>query len=208
MKRVEVIMLYLAIGLGISGPAFAKSLKDYFIDVTTMRATFHQTVLDSGNQPLQESEGTIAIRRPQKFNLEYTEPYHQLYVADGENIWAYDDDLEQVTVKKQNALLQNSPALILTNPENLEENYVVAELAKENGLVRFSLKPRGGQGDFEHLILSFKGNRIRLMEIHDNFGQVTFLRFDKVQLNPLLDESVFKFTPPEGVDVIRADEAL
>ena len=102
----------------------------------------------------------------------------------------------------------NSPALVLTNPEQLEHNYVVTELESKHDLVRFKLVPKGEQGNFESLMLSFKGNRIHVMEIHDNFGQVTFLKFSNVQLNPLLKNELFVFTPPDGVDVINADDTL
>lgn len=206
-KRLTLGAAMLFISVFASG-APAASLQSYFKDVTSLRASFQQTVLDSANVPLQESEGTIAILRPKKFNLEYTKPYHQLYVADGDHIWSYDDDLEQVTVKKQDNLLQNSPALVLSNPEQLEHNYVVTELESKHDLVRFKLVPKGEQGNFESLMLSFKGNRIHVMEIHDNFGQVTFLKFSNVQLNPLLKNELFVFTPPDGVDVINADETL
>ena len=200
--------LGLALFFLVTFPVFAGELSDYFDKVETLRTNFTQQVIEKGREKTQKSNGVLAIRKPNKFFLEYKKPYKQVYIADGENIWSYDEDLEQVTVKKQEGLLQNTPALILTNPGSLESDYVVQKEEGKEQLSRFNLKPKSTNSNFERLVLQFVGNRLDAMEMHDSFGQVTHLQFRKLQLNPILDNNTFVFKTPEGVDVIRADEKL
>ena len=198
-------LLLLPLLAGAADPA--DTVRAWFDGVDTLRARFTQRVYDSGGILLRETRGELAIARPDRFRLEYTAPYRQLYVADGERLWAYDEDLEQVTVHPQADRLRESPALILADPARLTRAYTVRALPGEGGLRRFELTPRGGSGDVEKIILAFDEHLLRAMEIHDSFGQRTLLRFERLQINPLLDDRQFTFTPPPGVDVIGADGA-
>ncbi len=192
--------------LGVAG-ATPASLTDYFHGITTLRAHFTQEVRGTVSDRVQRTEGILAIYRPDRFYLEYTEPYRQLYVADGKTLWAYDEDLEQVTVHRQQGMLQNTPALILTQPEKLAASYTIVR-REGDGKVVFELTPRDPNSQFELISIGFRGKQLVLMELRDALGQTTVLRFSRLQLNPLIDEARFRFTPPEGVDLIRADESF
>ena len=205
---MKATLLSLLLISTLSSPVFAGELADYFDKVETLRANFSQRVIENGKARPQQSSGVLTIQKPDRFLLEYKKPFRQLYIADGENIWSYDEDLEQAIVKKQAGLLQNTPALILTNPKALESDYIVQKELGKDELARFNLKPKSASSNFETLVLQFNGNRLDTMEMHDSFGQVTFLQFSRLQLNPILDENTFNFAAPEGVDVIRADEKL
>ena len=183
---------------------FANPVADYFKNVDTLQARFTQVLFDAAEIPTEQSKGTITVQHPDRFHLEYTEPYHQIYVADGQRLWAYDEDLEQVTVKKQAGMLANSPAMLLSNPQGLTDNYTVTKLAGA-GPDRFELTPKRADSHFERLVLSFADGKLRYMELHDSFGQMTRLEFDQVKKNPLVDSALFRFKPPPNVDIITDD---
>jgi outer membrane lipoprotein carrier protein len=183
--------------------ARAASLDDYLGHVDALSAKFEQQLYDTNTQSKETSKGTIAVHSPNKFRLVYTEPYKQIYVADGENLWSYDEDLEQVTVKRQKNLLANSPAMVLSNPGALDQAYEVKDLGTKKGITWFDLKPKSEDSGFDDVRLGFAGKNLYVMQLKDSFGQMTQLRFSQLQYNPKLPSDTFEFTPPQGVDVIR-----
>lgn len=202
-KMLRNVVRYLAGAalLAAAQAAFANPVADYFKNVDTLQATFTQVLFDAAAIPTEQSKGTLTIQRPDRFHLEYVEPYHQIYVADGTRLWAYDEDLEQVTVRKQAGTLANSPAMLLSNPQGLNENFTITRL-EGAGPDRFELKPKATDAHFERLLLVFADGKLRYMELHDSFGQMTRLEFDEVRKNPLVDPALFRFKPPAGVDII------
>lgn len=180
----------------------AKSLNDYLGHVKSLTAGFEQYVYNQATQQPNLSSGMIAVLSPDKFRLEYNKPYKQLYVADGEKLWSYDEDLEQVTVKQQKALLANSPAMVLSNPSKLESVYIIEPQGMKNNVDWFYLKPRDVDSGFDHIRLGFAGKNLFVMELFDTFGQRTQLKFKELYYNPQIPSQQFRFTPPEGVDVI------
>ena len=151
----------------------------------------------------EESSGMLRVQRPNRFNLEYRQPYYQLYIADGRELYFYDKDLEQVTVKAQEGMLENTPAMLLSNPAKLDQLYHVKPQGEEGGLFWYELIPRQEGGSFERINLAFRNNHLRIMELQDSFSQTTRLMFKNIKRNPDLDPKLFQFTPPKGVDVIR-----
>ncbi|ADE16448.1 outer membrane lipoprotein carrier protein LolA [Nitrosococcus halophilus Nc 4] len=180
-------------------------LETFLERVHSLRAEFHQILLDEYNEPLEESRGIFFLQRPGKFRWDYHEPFTQAIVADGERIWFYDPDLEQVTVKNQKLALGDTPALLLSGERLPEETFQINNLASHNHLAWVELLPRNKEAAFERLLLGFDNNTLRQMELHDSFGQITRLSFSEVEVNLSLDSSLFVFTPPEGVDVMGGD---
>lgn len=183
-----------------------KSMDQFLAGLKTMRAAFAQTVVDPDGAVVEETAGELLVSRPDRFRLEYTEPYEQLYVADGKRVWMYDKDLEQVTVKKQGEALGSTPALLLSSTQPLTRNFEVTELGVREGLTWLELKPRRKDASFESVHLALENNTLRAMEMVDGFGQRTRLQFEHIERNPALDAKAFSFTPPEGVDVIGENE--
>ena len=173
----------------------APEINQYFSDLETFQARFTQRLFNAEQDLIEESRGTILVKRPNRFRLEYRQPYKQVYVADGQQLWSYDADLEQVIVKPQKGLLHNTPAMILSNPKILEREY--------HGLVWFQLKPKNPESNFDEIQLAFDQQQFRIMEMKDGFGQITRLQFDDIKRNPSFNNKTFQFTPPKGVDVIK-----
>jgi len=180
----------------------ASELTDYLNNLHTFKADFSQFVFSVSKKKQQKSQGTIIVKSPNKFYLEYSQPYKTLYVADGQKLWSYDEDLEQVVVKEQGDLLVNTPAMLLGNPKDLTQSYNINNKGIIEGLLWFELTPKKDNSNFETVSLIFDGTELIAMEMRDNFGQVTRLGFSNVEKNPSLEESQFEFIPPKDVDVI------
>jgi len=180
----------------------ATSIDDYLGHVKSLTATFSQYVYNESTQEPEESAGHIAVQSPDKFRLVYDKPYKQVYVADGTRIWSYDEDLEQVTVKKQDGILANSPAMVLGNPAGLNKAYVIQAQGTKKNVDWFYLTPKNPDSQFDHIRLGFTGKNLFAMELYDSFGQRTQLRFRQLQYNPKLSSDKFSFSIPDGVDVI------
>jgi len=202
MRKLILIFLLL-----VPSFVFAKSLNDYLGHVNSLSARFEQFVFNQGSQEAETSKGTISVLSPDRFRLVYNKPYKQEYVADGRLLWSYDEDLEQVTVKKQEGLLANSPAIVLGNPANLESVYVIKGQGVRDNIDWFYLTPKQADSQFDHIRLGFAGKNLYIMELYDSFGARTQLKFTELQYNPKLTAADFKFTPPAGVDVVGDTES-
>lgn len=175
-----------------------------FIQTThSVQAAFTQTVLDKNLRPLQEASGTMQFVRPGKFRWVYQKPYEQLIVGDGARFWVYDKELNQVTVKKLDRALGNSPAAILSGSNEIEKGFTLQELGNQEGLDWLEAHPKVKEGSFERVRLGFdEGSTLAAMELRDSFGQITVIRFSRLERNPRLAQELFKFSPPKGADVI------
>jgi outer membrane lipoprotein carrier protein len=188
-------------------PLFAEAgaidqLSRFLQETRTLKADFAQVVIARGGRKPQESSGTLAISRPGKLRWEILKPYPQLVVGDGEKIWIHDPELKQVTVRKAGQALGGSPAALLAGKNELEREFVLAEAGEADGLAWVEATPKQSESGFEKVRLGFAGADLRAMELYDNFGQVTHIRFSKLMRNPALPADTFRFEPPVGADVI------
>ena len=182
-------------------------LNDFFKNVQSLRADFQQVVTDPRGKTIQDARGTFLMQRPNKFRWNYQKPYEQIIVADGANLWVYDKDLEQVTVKKLDQALGNTPALLLSGAQPLAENFRMTELTdRKDGLQWTVLTPKNDEANFQQVRLAFGKQSLEVMELVDSFEQTTQLRFSNVQSNIKFTAREFKFTPPKGVDVVGDEE--
>lgn len=187
-----------------SNGAFATGLdqlKVFFATTQGMRGTFTQIVTAQNGRKPQQSAGIFAVQRPGKFRWSYEKPYVQLLVSDGKTLWSWDPDLKQVVVKRVGQLLSGSPAELLAGGD-LEKNFELTESAAHDGLEFVEAKPRKADNSFSLMRIGLSGNLPMQMEVHDNFGQVTQLRFSRIEANPAFAADLFRFKPPAGADVV------
>lgn len=177
-------------------------LHQFLQSTRTLKADFAQTVMARNGRKPQLSSGVVAISRPGKLRWEILKPYPQLVVGDGEKIWIYDQELQQVTVRKAGQAIGGSPATLLSGNNDLEKNFNLKEAGDAEGLNWVEATPKSGDSGFEKVRLGFAGSDLKAMELQDSFGQTTVIRFSKLERNPALPASSFKFTPPAGVDVV------
>ena len=180
-------------------------LRQFQQQVHTLEAHFDQVVLDSQARMVQQSSGTMYIERPSKFRWDYVKPYPQLIVGDGQKIWIYDSDLDQVTVKSMGKIMSNAPSLVLTGQQSVEKDFIVTDEGKKQGVDWVKLVPKQKEADFKSVRIGFDGKDLSVMELTDNFGQLTRIRFSDVKRNPKLNPKLFQFTPPKGVEVVSGD---
>lgn len=170
--------------------------------IRSMTAVFKQ-VVKAKHRVVSRSSGTMALQRPGRFRWQTTQPMAQLMVADGQKIWVYDKDLEQVTVKTQRKGLGGTAALFLSGYDNtVTRDFNVTQSTVGNELV-FDLKSKSSKANFQRIKLMFHQNTLTGLELYDQLGQVTTVQLSQIKLNPKLASSLFQFKTPKGVDVVR-----
>lgn len=201
-RLFAVLLSVLLAAPGVWAAEGKASLDRFLRGLSTMRTPFVQTLLNAAGEPQERSEGVLLLSRPGRFRLEYHKPYEQLYVADGQRLWMYDKDLQQVTVREQREALGNTPALLLSGTEPLDDNFVIEDLGVHEGIQWLELRPREEQPNFEYVRLALEDDVLLAMEMSDGMGQTTRLHFVRIERNPDLSAASFRFTPPPGVDVV------
>lgn len=202
MYYVSVIISML-LSLSVFAADSATDKLNHFVkNVVTFKANFQQTVLDPQGNVMEQAEGHFVLERPGKFRWDYQQPYPQHIVADGQRIWFYDVDLEQVTVKSQKEALADTPATLLSGDTLPEDNYLLTDMPSDDGMLWVELIPRDAETSFQTIALAFDKDGLRTMIMKDSFDQRTRLVFRYVEENPVLEKDAFVFTPPAGVDVV------
>ncbi len=200
MSKIVAIILLL-----ISQSALAdgvSSLRDFFNNTTTMRAQFSQVVNDKQGRKVQEVEGTMQLQRPNKFRWDYKKPYEQQIVSDGKQVFLFDTELQQVTIRELSKTLGSSPAALLAGGEAVEKSFILKNATRKDGLTWVLALPKDKESGFDRVLLGFKADKLRKMELYDSFNHITHITFDDVERNPILQDATFLFTPPKGVDVV------
>jgi outer membrane lipoprotein carrier protein len=149
------------------------------------------------------ASGTFVFARPGKFIWTYTKPYDQVLQADGDELYIYDKDLNQVTVKKLGDALGSSPAAILFGSNDLEKNFTLSEAGTRDGLEWLNATPKTKDTAFEQISIGLRNGTPEAMELKDSFGQLSILAFKKFEKNPSLSAQQFKFVMPKGADVFK-----
>lgn len=177
-------------------------LQEKLNKIKTMQAAFLQTI-KAKNVESTKSSGNMALAKPDHFFWKTIKPMPQLFIADGENLWIYDKDLEQVSVRKQGQQLSGAAAIFLSDKNNnLSKEYNV-DLIKSNKEERFDLRAKARHVSFTRVGLVFVGDVIKQIDLYDELGQHTEVRFSDVKLNSKLSANLFKFIVPKGTDVVR-----
>lgn len=177
-------------------------LLDRFLDdVATLEARFEQELTTADGRLAERQSGTLSLERPSRFRWHYTEPFEQLLVADGEHLWMYDVDLEQVTVTPLDDAA-STPAMLLSGDSAVREGFSVVDESADDGLRSVLLEPKLEGTDFRSVRIGFDGLTPRRLELVDGLGQTTTIDLFDVELNGDPDEDAFRFDPPRGVDVI------
>lgn len=197
-----MVLFFLCFPL-IAHAAATVRLKTFISSTRSAQADFTQEVQDRKGKRIQYSTGTMQFERPGKFRWEYRKPYEQLIVGDGKKFWIYDADLEQVTVKKQDAALGSSPAALLAGSNEIERGFALSDIEDRDGLEWLQALPKSNETTFEKILMAFNArSELVVMELHDAFGHHTVLRFSELKRNPSLSQQRFQFTPPKGADIL------
>ena len=198
------IVLVLMFG-SLSSPAdaadAAQRLKTALKNLDNISAEFKQTLLDEDKSIVQQSRGTMALQRPGKFAWIYTEPFEQRIIGDGSELWIYDVELEQVTVKPMDAGISNAPIMILMKQTDVTQQFEISEVGQRKFLYWVELKPHTSDLEYSSIFIGLEDDSVRAMELQDQFGQSTQIVFENMRVGVVHNPATFKFVPPEGVDV-------
>lgn len=177
-------------------------LRAFVKDTQTARTQFTQTVVDKGGRPGASASGEFLLERPGKFRWTVTKPYKQLLVGDGERVWIFDEDLNQVIVRRLGDALGATPAALLSGNQDVEKAFTWKELPAADGLDWLSATPLSKETTFNEIRLGFDAKGLAALELVDAFGQRSVVRFSAFERNPKLPAGSFTFVPPKGADVI------
>ena len=185
------------------------ALDTFMAEVNAFSARFEQTLYDADGDTLQTSSGTVVLERPARFRWEYaasdSDASGQVLVADGERVWLYDPDLEQVTVNRIDERVAGTPLVVLMGTEPLDSVFSVESLGNSDGIDWFELSPMTADGDFDAVFVGLLEGDLAAMELRDSFGQATQIRFSDFDADIDPDDELFTFVAPPGVDVIGAE---
>lgn len=208
-KALAVLCFGAALSLLPGAPAFASALDQFKNFVATTKAAkgeFTQRIVktSSGGMKVSNvSSGSFLFARPGKFIWIYQKPYEQRLQADGEKLYIYDKDLNQVTVKKLGSALGSSPAAILFGSNDLEKNFTLKDGGAKDGMEWLQATPKTRDTTFDQIGIGLRNGVPAAMELRDSFGQVSLLTFTKFEKNPPIAENQFKFAAPKGADVFE-----
>ena len=199
MRLLFLVLIFIC---GTAEAAAIDRFRNFLQSTQSVRADFDQKVTDRAGKPVQQSKGSFVLLRPGRFRWTYAKPVDQLIVGDGERVWIYDRDLNQVTVRRLSKALGSTPAALLAGSSDVEKAFELAEAGQRDGLEWLEAKPRDREAGFERIRMGFDVAGVRAMELTDHFGQTTLLRFSNLVRNPKVDPSEFRFTPPKDADVL------
>ncbi|MBN9230502.1 MAG: outer membrane lipoprotein carrier protein LolA [Legionella sp. 40-6] len=202
MKRLLIAALLATFSFGVCADTPENALQSKLNALRSMTASFQQ-VVKAKSKVVSRSSGTMALERPGRFRWQTKEPMSQLMIADGQKIWIYDTDLEQVTVKKQEKGLGGTAALFLSGyDDTVTRDFTVSQSGSGDN-VTFSLKAKSQRPNFQQIRLTFRKDQLTALELFDQLGQITTVRLSQTKINPKLATSLFQFKPPKGVDVVQ-----
>ena len=196
------ILLVLSLSAAIHAQTTEQKLYDSLKQLTNLKANFYQQVVDTQGEIIQEAKGIFELKKPGRFRWHYDPPYSQQIIADGKNLWLFDLELAQATVQPIEQALGSAPIILLTDLKPLSEDFEIREMPESFGLDWVALVPKIQDTEFYRIEIGMDDNLIREMQLHDHFDQKTIIRFSEIDLKTELPDTRFKFSIPDGVDVI------
>ena len=229
MARLLSLVLALAAPLAAASAAAAPPaapatagptpLDKYLDNLRTLRTSFVQTLADPHGREIDRANGTLIVQRPGKFSWDiHPQPVAgnaaaadptpagggagQLMVCDGVNLWFYDRDLQQVTVKPVDAALSATPAMLLSGAVDVRKSFAISPVGEREGLEWVLVEPNGAQADFRRALFGFEHGDLQRMILEDKLDQTATIIFQKIERNGPVRPAEVSFTPPRGVDLI------
>ncbi len=192
-----------------AAPVNDTALDSYLAGLATLRVDFTQTLTDGRGRKVEAVAGSLIVQRPGRFRWEVRpaaskpgSPFTQLMVADGRNVWFFDRDLEQVTVRAANGALTATPAMLLSGTMDLRTAFELRAAPRNAGLDWVIVKPKRADAEFREARLGFATGELRRMDLLDKLGQTAIITFAAARRNAPVQAAELTFTPPAGVDVI------
>ncbi len=202
-QPILVMLVFFSLSIDTALADGIAKLEAFYANTKAMTADFHQLVTDSEGQKVQEVEGKMLIQRPNRFRWDYAQPFEQEIVSDGEYVYLYDVELEQVTVNPVTKTLGASPAALLSGDDSLYANFDMQAISKNDDLDWVQVTPKQNDTGFNQIALAFnQQGDLDTMVLVDSFGQQTAITFSAQNNQADIPADTFKFVAPDGVDVL------
>mgnify|MGYP006282065315 CR=1 FL=1 len=200
MHKLTKLTLFCCLSLPLLAVAAspAQQLENKLTAINTLQARFKQVLKNEKGKKIQASRGRVIIKKPNRFIWKITQPAPQLILGDGKNIWIYDKDLMQVTIKPMKKKLGETPAALLSGDSEFIKKQFNVAMKKQ----QYILKPKKKQTNFTWIKLEFSRGKLKKMILKDKVGQISTLEFSHLKLNQPVSAKKFHFKPPKNVDVI------
>lgn len=210
MKKILIATILIAAQAGNAWASGIESLEKFVKTVKTGRTDFTQLVTappkDGQPSRVKKSSGSFEFSRPGRFKFVYKKPFEQFIVADGQTLWLYDVDLNQVTARKQAQALGSTPAALIASATDmvaLQADFTLSPVPDSEGLEWVQATPKARDSSLQYVRIGFKGADLAALDILDSFGQLSSMRFTTLQSNTAFEPNSFAFKPPGGADLIR-----
>ncbi len=177
-------------------------VREFLTSVDSLQANFQQRITDQNGQLVEQATGTVSLKRPGRFRWDYVAPYERVVAADGERVWMYEVDLEQVTVRPMRASLGETPAALLAGDPAVLDRFEYQGYEHLEELIWVRLQPGSAAAEFEYIRLGFDQQNLVQLELGDRLGRSTHMTFSEIQVNQELDDDLFHLDVPENVDII------
>jgi outer membrane lipoprotein carrier protein len=208
MKQFAIFLIASLSSIAMAGGM--NDLESFVRNVKSGRADFTQVVTAparEGQAPRSKtSSGTFEFSRPGRFKFSYKKPFEQLITADGQTVWLYDVDLNQVTARKQSQALGATPAALIASSMDikaLQSDFHLADAPDQEGMQWVLATPKAKDSSLQSVRVGFRQNQLEKLEIVDTFGQKSVLTFTGFQSNAAINPELFQFKPPSGADIVR-----
>lgn len=202
MKVINLFLLLLFTTVSYAENNAGDPLQRFLNNMQTLEANFTQILVDDQGMKLESSRGVVFLSRPDKFRWNYTHPYIQTIVSNGKSLWFYDEDLEQVTIRDISLSMKNTPVAILNRYEDIEVQFIITDMGAIEEFDWVELIPRDLENQYESIRLGFDKDKLGMMVMLDNFGQITRIDFTEETINKSMKDSLFNFESPQGIDII------
>lgn len=204
MVKIKLIFLFFIFLTSVqnSNADNAKDPLQYFLtDLKTLEAKFVQILINENAEELEKTEGVLYLKSPRSFYWHYQKPYLQKIISNGNRLWIFDEDLEQVTIKNIDNSISKTPAGIILADDSIQEHFVQTSLGVIENFDWIELTPRYIEAQYDYIKIGFNKNKLGMMIIADNLGQTTRIDFSSVQKNTALSASFFNFDIPKNIDI-------
>jgi outer membrane lipoprotein carrier protein len=201
-KIVPFLLFPLFLAVQTASADGMSSVKSFYEQTKSVRANFHQVVTDKQGRKVQEVDGEMQLLRPNKFRWDYHKPYEQQIISDGKQVWLYDIELAQVTVRALSQSIGSSPAALLAGGAAIDKTFKLINAPGKDTLEWVNAIPKDKESGFDMILMGFNANKIQELSLVDSFGHTTKIVFTQVEVNPALEDKNFLFKAPKGVDVV------
>jgi outer membrane lipoprotein carrier protein len=200
------LTIYVVLMLFQANTVFAENTNDplqRFLDgFNSLEANFVQRLINENGDELEKTEGVLHLQQPGKFHWSYEIPYTQKIISNGDVLWVFDEDLEQLTIREMGDAIDQTPAGIILGNNDIAEHFVQVNMGVIENHDWIELTPRNLEAQYNNIRIGFEDSKLTMMIIVDNLGQTTRIDFSNVEKNIKLSSTLFEFEVPEGIDVI------